>query len=385
MATAVLQNVVFVDFGEELADLARTKTSVTTEGADRRNLACSRPARHRLGVHAKHRGHLGWREQCFVVVGLSVLCCHGGPLSGGERVAGENWNACNRTLGGETRCQRIPAHSSAYATEWRGMDTKILSPNYTPHMARVIAVANQKGGVAKTTTTHTVGVALARLGARVLLVDLDPQGCLTFSLGLDPDTLALSMHDVLTGRNKADDIIVQLDDVSLLPTNIELAGAEMQLLTRTGREYTLARALSSVDDRFDYILIDCAPTLGVLTVNGLTAAQEVLIPLQCEALSHRGVAQLLDTINDVREFTNPKLTVRGAVATMFDGRTRHAREVIEDVRERFGIEVLDPPIPKSIRFAEAPSQGVTILDHAPTSPGALAYQAIAATLHADIR
>ncbi len=252
-------------------------------------------------------------------------------------------------------------------------------------MARVIAVANQKGGVAKTTTTHTLGVALARLGERVLLVDLDPQGCLSFSLGLDPDGLELSLHHVLTGLNKAEDILVVLNDVSVLPTNIELAGAEMQLLTRTGREHTLARALAPLADQFDTILIDCAPTLGVLTVNGLTAAQEILIPLQCEALSHRGVAQLLDTIHDVREFTNPQLRVRGAVATMFDGRTRHAREVIEDVRERFGIEVLDPPIPKSVRFAEAPSQGITILDHAPKSPGALAYQSIASLLHSDHR
>jgi chromosome partitioning protein len=252
-------------------------------------------------------------------------------------------------------------------------------------MSRIIAVANQKGGVAKTTTTHTLGVALARLGERVLLVDLDPQGCLSFSLGLDPDALELSLHNVLTGRHTARDIIVKLDDVSVLPTNIDLAGAEMALLTRTGREHTLAKALAPVADEFDTVLIDCAPTLGVLTVNGLTAAREVLIPLQCEALSHRGVAQLLDTINDVREYTNDKLTVRGAVATMFDSRTRHAREVIEDVRERFGIEVLDPPIPKSVRFAEAPSQGITILDHAPKSPGALAYQQIAAVLHADRR
>lgn len=252
-------------------------------------------------------------------------------------------------------------------------------------MARVLAVANQKGGVAKTTTTHTLGVALARLGERVLLVDLDPQGCLSFSLGLDPDTLAISLHDVLVGKAAVDDVLVELPDVSLLPTNIDLAGAEMHLLTRTGREHTLARALATVQDRFDTVLIDCAPTLGVLTVNGLTAADEVLVPLQCEALSHRGVAQLLDTIADVREFTNPRLRVRGAVATMFDGRTRHAREVVDDVRERFGIEVLDPPVPKSVRFAEAPSHGRTILDHAPGSPGALAYQALAAVLHADQR
>ena len=259
------------------------------------------------------------------------------------------------------------------------------APSYTRRVVRVIAVANQKGGVAKTTTTHTLGVALARLGERVLLVDLDPQGCLTFSLGLDPESLELSLHDVLIGKATAPDVLVTLDDVSLLPTNIDLAGAEMHLLTRTGREHTLARALAPLHDDFDTVLIDCAPTLGVLTVNGLTAAREVIIPLQCEALSHRGVAQLLDTINDVREFTNPHLHVRGAIATMFDARTRHAREVVDDVRERFGITVLDPPVPKSIRFAEAPSQGRTILDHAPNSPGAVAYQQLAAVLHADAR
>ncbi|HEY1739829.1 MAG TPA: ParA family protein [Acidimicrobiia bacterium] len=252
-------------------------------------------------------------------------------------------------------------------------------------MARVFAVANQKGGVAKTTTTQTLGVALARLGERVLLVDLDPQGCLTFSLGLDPDSLPISLHDVLVQKASAADARIDVGDVSLLPTNIDLAGAEMHLLTRTGREYTLSRALAPIIADYDTVLIDCPPTLGVLTVNGLTAANEVLIPLQCEALSHRGVAQLLDSIADVREYTNRDLAVRGAIATMFDARTRHAREVVDDVRSRFGISVLEPPVPKSVRFAEAPSRGLTILDHAPGSPGAAAYSALAELLHADSR
>jgi chromosome partitioning protein len=254
---------------------------------------------------------------------------------------------------------------------------------YDARVARVVAVANQKGGVAKTTTTHTLGIALSALGERILLVDLDPQACLTFSLGLDPDGMLVTLHDVLLGRNKAEEVLVDVAGLSLLPASIDLAGSELHLLTKTGREHGLDRAIRPLLDRFDTVLIDCPPSLGVLTVNGLTAADEVLVPLQCEALSHRGVAQLLDTVDDVREFTNPDLRVRGAIATMFDGRTRHAREVLDDVRTRFGLEVLEPPIPKSIRFAEAPARGLSILDHAPTSRGADAYRHIAATLHAD--
>ena len=251
-------------------------------------------------------------------------------------------------------------------------------------MARVYAIANQKGGVAKTTTTQTVGLALADLGARVLLVDLDPQACLTFALGLEPEQCTPTLHDVLLQRVKAEDVIVDAGRVQLLPSNIDLAGSELHLLTRTGREHALSRAIDSVRDSFDTVLIDCPPSLGVLTVNGLTAADEVLIPLQCEALSHRGVAQLLETITDVREFTNPRLHVRGAIATMFDPRGRHAREVLEDVKTRFGLAVIDPPIPKTVRFAEAPGRGVSILEHAPKSAGALAYRTIAAALHDDI-
>ena len=248
-------------------------------------------------------------------------------------------------------------------------------------MTRVVAVANQKGGVAKTTSVQNLACALAELGRRVLVVDLDPQGCLTFAMGLDPDTLDATLHDVLLGRCDTADAIVRVGDVSILPSSIDLAGTELHLLGRTGREHMLRKALEPVLSRFDIVLIDCAPSLGVLTVNGLTAATEVLIPMQCEALSHRGVAQLLDTIEDVREFTNDRLVVRGAIATMFDSRTRHSREVLDDVRERFGVRVFEPAVPKSVRFAEAPGHGVSILDHAPGSRGADAYRAIASTLH----
>jgi chromosome partitioning protein len=156
---------------------------------------------------------------------------------------------------------------------------------------------------------------------------------------------------------------------------------EVEFVGTAGWEGTLRRLLSEVASDYDTVLIDCPPSLGVLTVNGLTAANEVLVPLQCEALGHRGVAQLLETITDVREFTNPRLHVRGVIATMFDSRGRHAREVLDDVQTRFGLPVLEPPIPKTVRFAEAPGRGVSILEHAPHSAGAQAYRAIAALLH----
>jgi chromosome partitioning protein len=247
-----------------------------------------------------------------------------------------------------------------------------------------LAVANQKGGVAKTTTVHSLGVALAELGERVLLVDLDPQSCLTFSVGLDPDALTGSLHDVLIGRTTASDVLEKRGDLAILPSTIDLAGSEVHLLTRTGREHALQRALKPLEAEYDTVLVDCPPSLGVLTINGLTAADQVLIPLQCETLGHRGVGQLMETIEDVRQFTNPTLTVRGAIATMFDGRTRHAREVFDTVGERYGLTVLEPPVRKSIRFAEAPAVGQSIFEHAADTPGADAYRQIARQLHADV-
>ncbi len=250
-------------------------------------------------------------------------------------------------------------------------------------MTDILAVANQKGGVAKTTTVHSLGVASAEFGRRTLVVDLDPQACLTFSLGFDPDALDHSLHDVFVRRNGIADVSLPVPGVpflDLVPATIDLAGSEVHLLTRTGREHVLARALEPVADRYDLILIDCPPSLGVLTINGLTAANAVLIPLQCEALSHRGVGQLLETIEDVRAFANSELTVRGIIATMYDDRTKHARHIIEEVESRYGIPVLQPPVRKSIRFAEAPARGKSILQHAPSSPGATAYRDLARTL-----
>jgi chromosome partitioning protein len=252
---------------------------------------------------------------------------------------------------------------------------------YTPkRMGRVIALANQKGGVAKTTSVHALGVALAERGQRVLLVDLDPQACLTFSNGIDPDSLTLSVHDVMLERACAVDVIQKVDAVHLLPSSIDLAGAEIHLLSRTGREYVLRRALAPLRDQYDVVLLDCPPSLGILTINGLTAAGDVLIPLQCETLSHRGVGQLLETIEDVRSYTNPDLRVAGVIATMYDGRTKLAGRMIEAVRENYGLEVLEPPVPKSVRVAEAPGVGASILTHAPSSKVAEAYRELAGRL-----
>ncbi|HVB91180.1 MAG TPA: ParA family protein [Acidimicrobiales bacterium] len=251
-------------------------------------------------------------------------------------------------------------------------------------MIRVVAVANQKGGVAKTTTVQSLGVAMAEQGRRVLVVDLDPQACLTFSLGFNPDELAASLHDVLVRRARVSEVVLKVpgvDGLSLVPATIDLAGAEVHLLSRTGREHVLARALGPEVGGYDAVLIDCPPSLGVLTINGLTAAEAVVVPLQCEALSHRGVGQLLETIEDVRQFANEKLRVLGVLPTMYDARTTHARKVLAEVEERYGLPLFDPPVPKSIRFAEAPELGRSVLQHAPRSPGAAAYRALAVQVY----
>jgi chromosome partitioning protein len=245
-------------------------------------------------------------------------------------------------------------------------------------MSRTIAVANQKGGVAKTTTVASLGTALAEQGRKVLLVDLDAQSCLTFSLGLDPEAVELSVHDVLLGRVGASMAIKPTEDgVDLLPATIELAGTEAQLLSRPGREFVLRTALAEVDAAYEVILLDCSPSLGVLTLNALTAADEVLIPLQCEMLSHRGVGHLLDTITDVQRILNPGLRVLGVLPTMYDGRTNHARAVLADVAGRYGLTVLEPAIPRSVRFAEAPAAGRSVLGTATRTRGAEAYRELA--------
>lgn len=247
-----------------------------------------------------------------------------------------------------------------------------------------LAIANQKGGVAKTTTVASVGAALAELGHSVLLVDLDPQACLTFSLGIDPEDLELSVHHVLTkGLDPAEVIIETEDGVDIVPATIELARAEAELLTRTGREHVLKSMIEALEEaelEYDWVLLDCPPSLGVLTVAALTAADGVLIPLQCETLSHRGVGQLLDTVHDVRRFTNRRLEVWGVLPTLYDGRTNHSRTVLETISETYDLEVVEPPIPKTIKFAEAPAAGRSILATSRSSKGAIAYREVAENL-----
>lgn len=244
----------------------------------------------------------------------------------------------------------------------------------------VIALANQKGGVAKTTSTLSLGAAWAEMGDRVLLVDCDPQAALTYSMGVDPEDLEVSLHDVLVGRAGIADVLWEAHGCHVAPATIDLAGSEVFLLTKTGREFVLGRALAKVADAYDVVIIDCPPSLGILTINALTAADEVIIPLQCESLSQRGMTHLLETIEDVRQFTNPELSIRGVIATMFDPRTNHTREILSNVTDSYGLKVLEPPVRKSIRFAEAPAAGETIFQRAPSVPGADAYRQIAREL-----
>jgi chromosome partitioning protein len=250
-----------------------------------------------------------------------------------------------------------------------------------PRKATVVAVANQKGGVAKTTTVASLGAAWSELGQRVLIVDLDPQACLTFSVGYDPESISCSVHQVLLAQMPAYRAVITTEEgPDLLPATIELASAEQLLLTRTGRERFLKVALEPLLSSYDFIVLDCPPTLGILTTLALTAAHGVLIPLQCETLSHRGVGQLLDTIYDVKKFTNRHLAVIGVLPTLFDGRTTHAKTVLDRIGDDYGVTVLSPPIPKSIRFGEAPAVGRTVLSTARSSKGSAAYRELAEQL-----
>jgi len=246
--------------------------------------------------------------------------------------------------------------------------------------ARVIALCNQKGGVGKTTSTINLGAALAEVGRRVLLVDFDPQGALSVGLGVQPHQLDRTAYNLLMERGvTVDDVVLKtgVAGMDLLPSNIDLSAAEVQLVGEVAREQTLARALRPVLADYDFVLIDCQPSLGLLTVNALTAAHGVIVPLECEFFSLRGVALLIDTIDKVRERLNPDLNVDGILATMYDGRTLHGREVFARVVEAFGETVFDTVITRTVRFPETTVAGEPITTWASSSSGAKAYRSLA--------
>jgi chromosome partitioning protein len=242
--------------------------------------------------------------------------------------------------------------------------------------ARVIAFANQKGGVAKTTSTLNLAVALAELRNRVLIVDMDPQGNLTMSQGLNPDQITKSMFDVLVHRLPIDQVI-QKAEVDLAVSSIDLAGAELALSSMIGRERALEKALGPIKHRYDWILVDTPPSLGLLTINALVAADEVIVPVQCEYLSLRGLVQLENTLAMIRENLNPNVGIQGILPTMFDSRTLHSREAIEILQENFGELVFKTRIKKTVRYAEAPVRGSSVLKYDPSGNAALAYRELA--------
>lgn len=252
---------------------------------------------------------------------------------------------------------------------------------------RIIAMANQKGGVGKTTTTISLGAALAEIGERVLLVDFDPQGGCALGLGIEPGQLDLSVYNALLDRHCDVEEVIQktsVPNLDLLPSNIDLAAAELMLVTEVAREQALLRVLAPLRVKYSFILIDCPPSLGLLTVNALTAADGVIVPLECEYYALRGMAQLMDSIERIKERLNPRLQVDGILATMLDNRTLHAREVLARVEEAFGPRMFDTVIKKTIRFAEAPVAGEPILSYAPTSKGAAAYRKLAQEVMARV-
>ena len=261
-----------------------------------------------------------------------------------------------------------------------GLMRLLPRPNVRAHTAteekslqRVLVFANQKGGVAKTTTTLNLGVALAEHGHRVLIVDLDPQGNLTMSQGMNPDAIERSMFDVLVHRLPISEVIHKVE-VDIAVSSIDLAGAELALSSLIGRERALDKALLEVRDKYDFILVDTPPSLGLLTINAFVAATGVIVPVQCEYLSLRGLVQLENTLSMVRENLNPDVKVEGILPTMLDSRTLHSREAIEILEENFGELVYKSRIRKTVRYAEAPVKGMSVLKYDPNGSAAEAYR-----------
>jgi len=246
-----------------------------------------------------------------------------------------------------------------------------------PRTARTLVLANQKGGVAKTTTTLNLGVALHEMGYRVLAVDLDPQSNLSMSQGIDVEGLELTMFDVLVGGRPMQELI-RAREIDIVPAGIELAGAELALTATIGRERALQRAIAPLRDAYDYVLIDTPPSLGLLTVNAMVASDGVIVPVQCEYLSLRGLAQLRETLGQVREHLNPDASVVGILPTMYDARTVHAREAIGLLEEAFGDLLFRTRVGKTVRFAEAPAGGTSVLAYEPDGQASRWYRQLAA-------
>ena len=257
-------------------------------------------------------------------------------------------------------------------------------PPTTHGPARVVAMVNQKGGVGKTTTTINLGAALAEVGQKVLLVDFDPQGALSVGLGIDPRPLEVTVYDLIMEEADVttDNVLLQtsVENMDLLPSNIFLSGAEIRLVNEVAREYALARALEPLIPHYDICLIDCQPSLGLLTVNALTAAHSVIIPLECEFFALRGVALLMESINKVKERLNKNLEIDGLLATMYDPRTLHAREVLQTIMQGFGDKVFHTVINRTVRFPDATLAGEPITQFDPASLGAAAYRELAREL-----
>jgi len=259
-------------------------------------------------------------------------------------------------------------------------DLPEIQPRLEHGPARIMSMCNQKGGVGKTTSTINLGAALAEAGRKTLLVDFDPQGALSVGLGFNPHDMDLTVYNLLTSRDvTVHDVLLKTDvpDLDLLPSNIDLSAAEVQLVNEVAREQILASALRPIIADYDYVLIDCQPSLGLLTVNALTASQGVIIPLECEFFALRGVALLMDTIEKVRERLNPSLALEGILATMYDSRTLHSREVLSRVVEAFGDGVFHTVIARTIKFPETTVAGEPITTYASSSGGAEAYRQLA--------
>jgi chromosome partitioning protein len=245
-----------------------------------------------------------------------------------------------------------------------------------PHKPKVIAFANQKGGVAKTTPALNLAVAFMEKGFRVLCIDMDPQGNLTMSQGIDPDTLDKSMYDVLVHQTSIREV-VRKREVDVACASIDLAGAEIAMSTMIGRERSLEKAIKLVADDYDFVCIDTPPSLGLLTINALTAADKVIVPVQCEYLSMRGLIQLQNTLQMIRENLNPDVEIEGILPTLMDTRTVHAKEAIEILEENFGDRVFASRIKKTVRFAEAPVKGMSVLKYDPDGMAAQSYRDLA--------